>query len=210
MTAAAAIFVATVPVARAEEPPKNFVIREVSKPVATVTFEDGQGRAGTLADFKGKVVLVNLWATWCVPCRKEMPALDRLQAALGGTDFEVVPISIDRGGVETVRKFYTETGLHNLGMYLDVSGQSLRTLGAIGLPTTLLLARDGSETGRIVGPAEWDEPEIVEFLRNTLSKQNESANASAQSTQRPSVPSEPAGFGSLLRGLQWLRALFAK
>jgi thiol-disulfide isomerase/thioredoxin len=151
--AVAALAVATAPVARAQNPPKNFVMHEAPKPMAAVAFEDGQGRAGTLADFKGRVVLVNLWATWCVPCRKEMPALDRLQAALDGPDFQIVPISLDRGGVETVHKFYTETGLQHLGMYLDVSGQSLRALGAIGLPTTLLLARDGSEIGRIVGPA---------------------------------------------------------
>jgi thiol-disulfide isomerase/thioredoxin len=147
--AAVTIVVTTETVARAQEPPRNFVTHEAPKPVAAVAFENGQGQAGTLADFKGRVVLVNLWATWCVPCRKEMPALDRLQAALGGPDFEVVPISIDRGGVETMRKFYTETGLHNLGMYLDVSGQSLRALGAIGLPTTLLLDRSGREVGRI-------------------------------------------------------------
>src|SRR5262249_34528033 len=124
----------------------------------------------TLADFKGKVVLLNIWATWCGPCRKEMPALDRLQAALAGPDFEVVALSIDRGGMDAVRKFFADIGIRNLAMYLDSSGQALRTLSALGLPTTLLIDREGREIGRLIGPAEWDSPEMVEFVRCVVAR----------------------------------------
>jgi thiol-disulfide isomerase/thioredoxin len=140
------------------------------RPVAAISFADAQGQARSLADFSGKVVVLNIWATWCVPCRKEMPALDRLQATLGGSDFEVVPVSVDRGGIDAVNKFYAETGLSYLEKYIDSSGQLLRSLGAVGLPTTLIIDRSGNEAGRVVGPAEWDTPEVVELLKSLVAK----------------------------------------
>jgi len=100
-------------------------------------------------------VLLNIWATWCIPCRKEMPALDRLQEPWAAPISEVVPVSIDRGGIEKVRAFYGEIGVSHLAMYLDVSGQAVRALGAVGLPTTLVINRAGQEVGRVIGPAEW-------------------------------------------------------
>src|SRR5262252_4101740 len=111
----ATAFIATLRIASAQEPPKNFVF--VGKPalVPEITFDDAEGQTRKLADFKGKVLLVNIWATWCVPCRTEMPALDRLQARLGGSDFEVIPVSIDRG-LEAIRKFYGDIGIRNLAI----------------------------------------------------------------------------------------------
>jgi thiol-disulfide isomerase/thioredoxin len=153
----------------AQEAPGNFVLHETPKPVPELRFEDGSGRALRLADFRGKVVLLNIWATWCGPCRREMPTLDRLQAEVGGPAFEVVALSIDRGGIEVVRKFYAEVGLQHLAMYVDSSGKSTRELGVVGLPTTLLADRDGREVGRLVGPAEWDAPAMIAFLRSRLS-----------------------------------------
>jgi thiol-disulfide isomerase/thioredoxin len=150
--------------------PKNFVMHDAPKPVGAINFDDAQGRSRSLADFKGKVVLLNIWATWCGPCRKEMPALDHLQAALGGPDFEVVALSIDRGGMDAVGKFFADIGIRTLAMYLDSSGQALRQLGAVGLPTTLLIERDGREIGRLIGPAEWDSPEMVEFVRCVVAR----------------------------------------
>lgn len=152
----------------AAERPANFILHAEPRPVLELHFVDGEGRSRTLADFEGKVVLLNLWATWCPPCRKEMPALDHLQAALGGPGFEVVALSIDRAGVEPVRRFYGETEVKHLGIYLDTSGKALRGLGAVGLPTTLLLDREGREVGRLVGPAVWDTPEMVAFLRERI------------------------------------------
>ena len=168
--AAAVVMLATSQFAAGQEPPKNFVMHDAPKPVAAIKFDDAQGQSRNLADFKGKVVLLNIWATWCGPCRKEMPALDRLQAALGGPDFEVVALSIDRGGMDAVRKFLADIGIRNLAMYLDSSGQALRTLSALGLPTTLLIDREGREIGRLIGPADWDSPEMVEFVRCVVAR----------------------------------------
>src|SRR6516164_5645228 len=168
--AAAVVVLTTSQFAAGQEPPKNFVMHDAPKPVAALKLDDAQGQSRNLADFKGKVVLLNIWATWCGPCRKEMPALDHLQAALGGPDFEVVALSIDRGGMDAVRKFFADIGIRTLAMYLDSSGQALRQLGAVGLPMTLLIERDGREIGRLIGPAEWDSPEMVEFVRCVVAK----------------------------------------
>ncbi|WP_137390409.1 TlpA family protein disulfide reductase [Rhodoligotrophos defluvii] len=147
-----------------------FTLLEEPRPLPAVDFIDGDGRTMTLADFRGKVVLLNIWATWCVPCREEMPTLDRLQAELGGPEFQVVALSIDRAGLDIVRAFYDETGIKHLAMYLDSSGKASRELGTVGLPTTLLVDREGRELGRLVGPAEWDSPEVVAFIRGHLER----------------------------------------
>jgi thiol-disulfide isomerase/thioredoxin len=133
-----------------------------------VRFQDGEGRPVSLADFRGKVVLLNLWATWCVPCREEMPALDRLQQALGGGAFEVVALSLDSGGAEAVRRFYDEVGVRALKVYVDPAMKASAALRVPGVPTTILVDRDGGERWRKTGPARWDAPEIVEALRARL------------------------------------------
>ncbi|RXG91102.1 TlpA family protein disulfide reductase [Bradyrhizobium zhanjiangense] len=166
--AVAIALAAATQLAVAQEPAKKVVLHNSPRPVAAVQFSDEEGRPRSLADFKGKVVVLNLWATWCVPCRKEMPALDRLQATLGGAELEVVPLSVDRGGHEAVRKFYSEVTIRNLAVYTDPSGQALRAVGAIGLPTTLIIDRAGQEVGRALGPAEWDSPEIADTLRAVM------------------------------------------
>lgn len=160
------------PAFAAEATPQGFIIHPQPKPVPEIQFLDKEGRNLTLADFHGKVVLLNIWATWCGPCRKEMPTLDRLQAKLGGSDFEVVALSIDRGGFEAITKFFAEVGVQRLAMYLDSNTNAATTVGAVGLPATLLIDRDGREIGRLVGPAEWDSPEMVEFIRSHLAKKN--------------------------------------
>lgn len=162
--AAALVAAAWTTVAMAQDG-KKFVMHAAPKPVASIQFEDAQGKVRSLADFHGKVVLLNIWATWCIPCRKEMPALDRLQALFEHRDFEVMPLSIDRGGMDVVRKFYAEVGIQKLGLYRDTSGNATRELGAVGIPTTLLIDREGQEIGRLIGPAEWDAPQMVEFIR---------------------------------------------
>jgi len=106
-----------------------------------------------------------------------MPALDQLQASLGDADFAVIPRSIDRGGTETVRKFYGDVGVRNLAIYTDTSGQALRVLGAVGLPTTLIIDRNGNEVGRFVGPAEWDSPEFIDVLRPIASNPEKPAES---------------------------------
>jgi thiol-disulfide isomerase/thioredoxin len=148
--------------------PRGFVVSDVPAPVPQVRFTDGDGRPHALADFRGKVVLLNVWATWCLPCRKEMPTLDRLQAALGGQNFAVVALSIDRQGAEAVRRFYSEIGVRNLAVHVDASGQALSALAALGLPTTILIDAEGRELGRLMGPAEWDAPDMVAFLKSIV------------------------------------------
>ena len=163
-TTAALVVLAMSFAALAEGLPKNFVLHDPPKPVAEIAFDDAQGRTRSLADFKGRVVLVNIWATWCVSCRLEMSELDQLQAALGGAEFEIVPLSIDRSGIETVAKFYAANGISHLAKYIDTSGKALRELDAVGLPTTLIINRVGLEIGRIVGPVAWNAPEVTEFI----------------------------------------------
>ena len=116
------------------------------------------------------MVLLNIWATWCVPCRKEVSALDRLQAALGGPGIEVVALSIDQGGVAAVKSFYEELDLHALQIYVDQNGEALGKLGSVGTPLTVLVDRAGRELWRVVGPREWDQPVEVNRIRNHLAQ----------------------------------------
>ena len=139
-----------------------------------VRFQDDQGRDLTLGDFRGRVVVLNVWATWCVPCRKEMPTLDRLQARLGGKNFLVVALSLDRKGVEAVRGFYQEVGVENLAIYVDPSGQGSHALAIPGVPTTLLINREGSEVARKLGETQWDSPEMISLVERTIATQSTS------------------------------------
>ena len=133
-------------------------------------FVDGAGAPRSLSDFRGRVILLNLWATWCVPCREEMPALDRLQAALGGPEFEVVALSLDRGGIADVKRFYEELKLRALQIYVDQNGDALGKLGSVGIPLTVLVDREGRELWRVVGPREWDHPAEVNRIRGQLAQ----------------------------------------
>jgi thiol-disulfide isomerase/thioredoxin len=136
--------------------------------VAAFSFADRDDVQLTLADFHGRIVLLNLWATWCVPCRKEMPGLDRLQAKLGGSRFTVLPLSIDHRGRDVVARFYRELGLKSLSIYVDKSANVTYAVNAVGMPTTLLIDAQGRELGRIVGPAEWDDPAMLSRLTSFL------------------------------------------
>lgn len=148
----------------------RFVTTASPKPVPQLQFTDKDGRALSLTDFRGKMVLLNIWATWCPPCRKEMPSLDRLQARLGGPGFEVVAVSIDQGNdtLFIVEEFFREIEVKHLRIFLDQTGGAARTVGALGLPVTLLVDRRGRELGRLVGPAEWDSPEAIATIRQYL------------------------------------------
>lgn len=154
--------------ALAAEAPASLILHPTPKTLSEIAFEDDEGRKRGLSDLKGKVVLLNVWATWCTSCREEMPTLDRLQARLGGPDFEVVALSIDRAGPEVVRAFFSETGVEHLALYIDQSGKANRKLDIIGLPTTLLIDRDELEVGRLIGPAEWDAAGTVAFIQSRI------------------------------------------
>jgi thiol-disulfide isomerase/thioredoxin len=136
-------------------------------PVA-LEFVDGAGAPRSLADWRGRVVLVNLWATWCAPCVEEMPALDRIAARLGGADFDVVAIAVDRQGAAVVRPFMEKLGLSRLALPLDPTNAVVRALAAPGLPVSVVLDREGRELGRVLGAAEWDSPEFEAILRRAI------------------------------------------
>ncbi len=140
--------------------------------VPALTFQDGAAEHRSLADWRGRVVLLNLWATWCVPCRKEMPALDELQAKLGGKSFEVVTVNIDTRDPDKPKSWLKHTGIANLAYYADPSAkvfQDLKSVGkAIGMPTTLLLDPAGCEIASLAGPAEWDSDDALKLVRAAL------------------------------------------
>ena len=118
--------------------------------------------------FRSQVVLLNFWATWCVPCKTEMPSLDRLEAALGSDKFLVLPLSQDRIAVEKVRAFYDQIKITALPLYIDQTGASQRAFAVAGLPSTVLIDAEGRMVGRMVGPAEWDSAEAQALLRHFL------------------------------------------
>jgi thiol-disulfide isomerase/thioredoxin len=137
-----------------------------------VAFERDGGAKLTVADFKGRPILLNLWATWCIPCRAEMPALDRLQAAKGGPGFEVVAVNVDTARLERRAAFLDSVGVKSLTRYADPSGDAFETLHkdgkALGLPVTLVIDKDGCEVGAVEGGAKWDSAEaraLVETLK---------------------------------------------
>jgi thiol-disulfide isomerase/thioredoxin len=133
-----------------------------------LTFKDSAGHEHTLAEWRGRTVLLNLWATWCVPCRKEMPALDTLQADLGGAKFDVVAVNIDTRDPQKPLKFLKDVGIAHLAYYADDSAkvfQELKAAGkAFGMPTTLLLDRSGCEIGEMAGPAEWASADGIKLV----------------------------------------------
>jgi thiol-disulfide isomerase/thioredoxin len=145
--------------------PLEISVFDEPRTLPEIAFADRDGHALTLADFRGRAVLLNIWATWCVPCRKEMTGLDRLQARLGSDDFIVIPLSIDRGGAAAVERFYREVGVEKLGIYVDPSSRASHDLGVPGVPTTLLINRDGREVARKMGAAEWDGAEMVALIQ---------------------------------------------
>jgi thiol-disulfide isomerase/thioredoxin len=134
-----------------------------------LAFEDGNGQPKKLSDWRGKTVLVNLWATWCVPCRKEMPALDRLQEKLAGPNFEVVAINIDTRDPEKPKNFLKDAKLTRLGYFNDRNAkvfQDLKAIGrALGMPTSVLVDGSGCEIATIAGPAEWDSDDAIKLIK---------------------------------------------
>lgn len=126
------------------------------KPVPETAFSDIDGGSHQLSDYAGKVVLVNFWATWCAPCRAEMPGLSALQTALGGEDFQVVTLATGRNGPPAIRRFFDELGVTNLPLYADPKQALARDMAVLGLPATVILDRQGHEIARLTGDADWD------------------------------------------------------
>jgi thiol-disulfide isomerase/thioredoxin len=136
-------------------------------PAPATSFVDLTGSEVSLAQFSGKIVLVNLWATWCEPCLREMPSLERLQSRLGDK-IVVVAISEDRGGSKTVEPFIGKLGLKSVKIYLDPKSAMERAFKVQGLPTSFLIDREGRVLGRVEGAAEWDKPKLLGILKSFL------------------------------------------
>jgi thiol-disulfide isomerase/thioredoxin len=145
-------------------------LREAEAAMPEISFTNSEGRPHTLADFAGRGLVINLWATWCPPCVAEMPALDRLAAAVERENIQVLPLSSDRGGLAVVQPFYERTGLRTLRIWLDAGGAATRALRVRGLPTTIIVDRSGRERARLEGDAAWDAPEFVAAIRRLVAR----------------------------------------
>jgi len=134
---------------------QKLVLHDTPKAVSDVTFAALDGTEHRLSDWQGRVVVLNFWATWCAPCRVEMPMLDALQAEFGGPDFAVVPVATGRNAPEGIQRFYAEAGIRDLPVFLDPRQALAREMAVLGLPVTVILNRDGQEVGRLTGEADW-------------------------------------------------------
>jgi thiol-disulfide isomerase/thioredoxin len=151
-----------------------FMVAEQPLLLPPLSFHDANGGERRLSDWRGRTVLLNLWATWCVPCRKEMPALDALEQRLGGERFEVVAVNIDTRDPAKPRQWLKQIGIEGLSYYADPTAkvfQDLKGIGrALGMPTTLLVDSAGCEIGTLAGPAEWAGPDAVALITAALGK----------------------------------------
>jgi thiol-disulfide isomerase/thioredoxin len=142
--------------------------------VPELAFRDASGQPRSLSDWHGRTVLLNLWATWCIPCRKEMPALNALQEKLGGPDFEVVAVNIDTRNPEKPKSWLQDAGVNNLAYYSDSNAkvfQDLKAIGkAIGMPTTLLIDPNGCEIASLAGPAEWASDDALKLVKAAMER----------------------------------------
>jgi thiol-disulfide isomerase/thioredoxin len=153
-------------------PPQGFTRWPAPKPVADLHFLDDKGKVVRLADFKGRVVLLNVWATWCPPCGEEMPALDMLQNTLGKEGLSVIPVSIDAKGLPLVAPYYREKNVQNLPMFFDPRFTLAKDLSLKGAPTSVLISRDGWEIGRLEGSYNWTDTKMITYLRDVLGTPN--------------------------------------
>lgn len=164
----ACAFVALPPILREFFPLKlpaaELIATNSGRALTDFTFSQGSTRKLTLDEFRGTFILVNVWATWCRPCQEEMASLNHLASLFANKNIRIVPISIDISGAVTVQSFYERLGLSNLPIYVDPSKNVMDALGIIGIPTTILIGRNGREIGRMVGPAQWDAPESVKHI----------------------------------------------
>jgi thiol-disulfide isomerase/thioredoxin len=153
----------------AAEPPRlgEFIPVLPPQPAPPFSFVDASGNTASLADFSAKLVVLNLWATWCAPCLREMPSLDRMQTRLG-EDVVVLAISEDRGGDKVVEPFIEKLGLKSVKFYLDPKSGAERAFKVQGLPTSFVIGREGSVLGRVEGAAEWDSPKLLDTLKSFL------------------------------------------
>ena len=155
--------------ARASDFANRFVAANPPRPMPMMHFTDDKGVAYDLSAYKGRYILLNLWATWCGPCTREMPLLNDLRLRyFDYRRFDVVALTEDHDGIAAAQSFYNRYGLHHLPVYVDTSGQAPALLHARGLPTTLFIDPNGRELGRIEGAADWTAPDAIAFLQSKM------------------------------------------
>lgn len=147
---------------------RKLAIHSVAKAPVIVSFVDQDSNELDISAFKGKVVVLNFWATWCAPCRKEMPQLDALQREMGGDDFAVVTVATGRNPVPMIKAFFAKAGVKNLPILRDPKQAYARRMAVLGLPMTMILDREGREIARLQGEAEWDAPEAKKLLKAVI------------------------------------------
>jgi thiol-disulfide isomerase/thioredoxin len=147
---------------------RGLVIHDEPQEASALPFLRVDGTEGSLADYAGRVVLLNFWATWCAPCREEMPSLQNLQDMKGGEDFTVVTLATGFNQPQAIRRFFEETGVTDLQQYRDINQQIAREMGVFGLPITVILDPEGREIARLRGDAHWDSPEAVAVIEAIL------------------------------------------
>lgn len=133
-------------------------------PISSISYYDGDGQETNLSQYQGKTLVLNFWATWCAPCRKEMPSLSELQKQLGDDTFTVVTIATMRNSPKSIQEFFDKIDVENLSQYNDSKGALSRSMGVLGLPTTLIVSKSGHELGRLLGDADWASPEAIELM----------------------------------------------
>lgn len=143
---------------------------EARRDVSTLCFKDSRSKRVCISEWKGRVVLLNLWATWCVPCRLELPDFEKLKESLGSRELDIVALAVDRGGVASVRNFYQKSGIRHLSIYVDEELLAMQELEARGIPTTLLIDRKGREIRRLSGPNQWDTAEQLTTIQKALAE----------------------------------------
>ena len=142
-----------------------FAITPSLRPPLTVAWRDANGQEISLAAFRGKVVMLNFWASWCSPCLRELPSINRLQARLGGDQFTVVALNVDRGGKSVAERYTRRLKLDKLALYIDQSNNAAKSMKLKNMPTTIIFDAEGREVGRLVGAAEWDTEEAINLLK---------------------------------------------
>ena len=165
-----------------QDPVSRFTRHAEPQLVSDIAFNDADGRQVRLSDWRGQLVLLNIWATWCGPCKAEMPSLDRLQAKLGGKEFTVLALSTDRGGPKAPAQFFAREGITHLKVFNDNTGEAAIRMKEPGLPLSIVLNENGQEIARLFGPMEWDSPEMIAQIEAWKSR-----NANGREAARPSL-----------------------
>ncbi|MCH2540630.1 MAG: TlpA family protein disulfide reductase [Alphaproteobacteria bacterium] len=142
---------------------EDFELSKEKKNISNLTFKDHKEKEISFSDFKGKILLVNFWATWCAPCIKEMPSLDRLESKING-DFDVIAISVDRDGVEKVTDFFDENKISNLEKFFDIKNSLAKEMNLYGVPTSFFVNKEGDLIGYYQGDMEWDNDTVINFI----------------------------------------------